>query len=416
MKGNADEREESMVFVSSPTYEDLVVKVRSVLNCIDPNVDVKLIGRNRVVESQDKSFELFATKVEPPLLQIDLNQLASSAIHDARVAVYVPRSSCQPPNKAEMNDRAMLIHEEKVNVRANNAHVDHVDAHVHDDDIALVDIYDEAEEIHYNPIGNLDVILHQQDMDRNLPYTRKERGAPLFRDLTLAGKVVVDGGMRLGLLEPTRCPEVGDPKPKDEDENAHLKKGIKFGCLQEFKIWLSDYSIRNHRPFAIDHSDQNMWYIIKCDKEGMASSGSIPRLPCADIEDTSNKWKEATLDKKKYKDLKTPPCWCGDVCKSPPPFCKYFTWVDQEVPKIVQKDQYEDCLRRQRLFEESLQHVEYEERVQKMMKERKKSEAGRKHKEKEARVDERARKLAMARQAYTEDLAHYNKGKGPMFP
>ncbi|KAI4991134.1 hypothetical protein ZWY2020_039505 [Hordeum vulgare] len=101
---------------------------------------------------------------------------------------------------------------------------------------------------------------------------------------------------------------------------------------------------------------------------------------------------------------------------SPPPFCKYFTWVDQEVPKIVQKDQYEDCLRRQRLFEESLQHVEYEERVQKMMKERKKSEAGRKHKEKEARVDERARKLAMARQAYTEDLAHYNKGKGPMFP
>ncbi|KAE8815170.1 hypothetical protein D1007_07493 [Hordeum vulgare] len=186
MKGNVDEWEELMVVDLSPTYEDLVVKVRSVLNWIDPNVDVKLIGRydvgvgvksrlksmpitselhwkvytNRVVESQDKSYELFATKVEPPLLQIDLNQLASSPIHDARVAVYVPRSSSQPQKEVEMNDRAMLIHEEKVNVRADNADVDHVDAHVHDDDIALVDIYDEAEEVHYNPIGNLDVILH----------------------------------------------------------------------------------------------------------------------------------------------------------------------------------------------------------------------------------------------------------------
>ncbi|KAE8785163.1 hypothetical protein D1007_41170 [Hordeum vulgare] len=85
--------------------------------------------------------------------------------------------------------------------------------------------------------------------------TGKERSAPLFCDLSLADKAVVDGGMRLGLLEPTRCPKIADPKPKDEDENAHLKKGIKFGCFQEFRIWMSDYAIRNHRPFFIDHSD-----------------------------------------------------------------------------------------------------------------------------------------------------------------
>ncbi|KAE8815171.1 hypothetical protein D1007_07494 [Hordeum vulgare] len=131
--------------------------------------------------------------------------------------------------------------------------------------------------------------------------TGKGRGAPLLCDLTLAGKALVDGGMRLGLLEPTRCPKVGDSKPKDEDENAHLKKGIKFGCLQEFKIWLSAYAIRNHRPFVIDHSDQNLRYIIKCGKEGMASSGSIPRPPCDDVEDMPTKWKEATLDKTKDK-------------------------------------------------------------------------------------------------------------------
>uniref|UniRef100_A0A8I6W5P4 Uncharacterized protein n=1 Tax=Hordeum vulgare subsp. vulgare TaxID=112509 RepID=A0A8I6W5P4_HORVV len=48
---------------------------------------------------------------------------------------------------------------------------------------------------------------------------------------------------------------------------------------------------------------------------GMASSGSILRPSCANREDMLNKWKEETLDKMKDKDLKTPPCWCGDVCK-----------------------------------------------------------------------------------------------------
>ncbi|KAE8806118.1 hypothetical protein D1007_17720 [Hordeum vulgare] len=185
-----------------------------------------------------------------------------------------------------MNDEAMVIHEEVVHVDGEAAHGD---------------VYQEAEEIHYNPIGNLDVILHQQDMDRNLPYSRmhgydlddegpteeldedgftaqeneifkkvtwKERGAPLFHDLSLADKAVVDGGMSLRFLEPTPCPMVSEPKPKDEDENAHLKKGIKFGFLQEFKIWLSDYAIRNHRPFFVDHSNQNPRHIIKCDKQG----------------------------------------------------------------------------------------------------------------------------------------------------
>lgn len=98
--------------------------------------------------------------------------------------------------------------------------------------------------------------------------TGKERGPSLFCDVSLADNVVVDGGMRLRLVEPTPCPKVGDPRPKDEDENAHLKKGIKFGCLQEFKIWLSDYAIRNHRPFVVGHSNQKVRYTIKCDKEG----------------------------------------------------------------------------------------------------------------------------------------------------
>ena len=117
MNGNDDEGEEHMVFEYSPTYEDVVVKVRSVLHWMDPNDEVKLIGRydvgvgvksrlksmpitselhwkvykGKVEQSQDNSLELFATKVDAPLLQIDLNRHASSLIHDARVEGVCPQ-------------------------------------------------------------------------------------------------------------------------------------------------------------------------------------------------------------------------------------------------------------------------------------------------------------------------------------
>ena len=186
MNGNDDEGEEHMVFEYSPTYEDVVVKVRSVLHWMDPSDEVKLIGRydvgvgvksrlksmpitselhwkvykGKVEQSQDNSLELFATKVDAPVLQIDLNWHASSPIHDGRAEVYAPNSYSQPPssqsNEAEMNDRAIVIEDPKILA------MDHVD----DDDA-----YAEEEEIHYNPIGNLDVIVHQ-DMDRSLPYNR----------------------------------------------------------------------------------------------------------------------------------------------------------------------------------------------------------------------------------------------------
>ena len=48
---------------------------------------------------------------------------------------------------------------------------------------------------------------------------------------------------------------------------------------------------------------------------GMASSGSVTRPPCANREDMPDKWTDAELDKVKDKDMRTPSCWCGDVCK-----------------------------------------------------------------------------------------------------
>src|SRR3990170_4979932 len=207
MDGNADEGEEAMVFDTSPSYDDIVVKVRSVLNWINPSDGVKLIGRydvgvgvksrlksmpitsqlhwnvykDKVEGSQDKSLELFATKVEVPRLLLDLNQNVSSPIHDG-VVVYDHNAGSQP-NAEDINARAIVLLGDHIDHVGDEAitHVDehaivHADedaiAHVDEDAIAQDDVYAEQEEIHYNPIGDLDVIVHQQDMDRNLPYSR----------------------------------------------------------------------------------------------------------------------------------------------------------------------------------------------------------------------------------------------------
>ena len=99
--------------------------------------------------------------------------------------------------------------------------------------------------------------------------------------------------------------------------------------------------------------------------------------------------------------------------QSPPPLCKYFMWIDLEVPEDVKKDQYADCLRRQRRSEESFRRGLEEERRQKERMERKKREEERARQAKLAREEERARKLAKAREAQEEDSARDKKGKWP---
>ncbi|KAE8779766.1 hypothetical protein D1007_47195 [Hordeum vulgare] len=92
LTNNADADEEAIVYDTIPCYEELVAKVRHILEWMDPNDGVKLIGRydfgvgaksrlksvpitsslhwdvykEKVSQSEDKSLELFATKVEAP--------------------------------------------------------------------------------------------------------------------------------------------------------------------------------------------------------------------------------------------------------------------------------------------------------------------------------------------------------------
>ncbi len=122
---------------------------------------------------------------------------------------------------------------------------------------------------------------------------------------------------------------------------------------------------------------------------GMASSGSMTRPPCANREDMLDKWTEAKLDKVKDKDMRTPSCWCGDVCKVKESTDRKKSWTDK--------------------FQRGLE----EERHQKERMERKQREEKRARQAKLAREEERARKLARARKAQEEDEARDRKGKWP---
>ncbi|KAE8811595.1 hypothetical protein D1007_11368 [Hordeum vulgare] len=190
-------------------------------------------------------------------------------------------------------------------------------------------------------------------------------------------------------------------------------------------IAIVEYTIFKLNEYFQSHSEKIANWI------GMASSGTLMRPPCTDQEDMPKKWMEDELDKTKEKDVSTPPCWCGDVCKVkvsidrkkewtegrrfflPPPLCNYFTWIDEEVPQHVQEDQYRDAMWRQRLFNESLACEEERECREKENKERKKRDEEKKRKEKQACQEERARKLSRARDAQVEDEALDKKGKWP---
>lgn len=117
-----------LCFYSSPSFDDIVVKLRSVLHWDDPIAEVKLIGRydiglevksrlrsmpitsqlhwdlykQNVDPSQDKSLEIFAIKADAPPLQIDLNRNVFSPIHVVSAEVYVPISLANHQSKRTM--------------------------------------------------------------------------------------------------------------------------------------------------------------------------------------------------------------------------------------------------------------------------------------------------------------------------
>ncbi|KAE8814726.1 Protease 2 [Hordeum vulgare] len=268
--------EEAIVFYTSPSYDDLVAKVRHVLEWMDINDGVKLIGSDR----EDKG--AFVEKI----IMIDATNAYSQppTSKESEVELYAPNACSKPP--ASQANEVDVIGSEKVIQKDGDRDVDG-------------DLDEVEEGFHGIDVGDLDAYIAQKEMDHQLPFsylygygsddegreeeldengftkeenqihfelTVLEKITHLFRDLSLAHKAIVDGGMRNTMIEPTPCPDPGEPSDEEEGENAYLKKGVQFPTLVVMKVWLGDYAIRNHKPFYVEHSDINLCYTVKCEK------------------------------------------------------------------------------------------------------------------------------------------------------
>ena len=148
------------------------------------------VYKEKVSQSEDKSLELFATKVESPRFTFDLNRHVSSPMDDMsertmvplvehRVVVdapnvYPPPCPRVPTIKAnEVELYAPNASSQPPTSQANEVEVIASDGVIQEDEDAYDDDEEQEEGFHGNDVGDLDVYIAQKDMDRDLPFRRQ---------------------------------------------------------------------------------------------------------------------------------------------------------------------------------------------------------------------------------------------------
>lgn len=331
-----DNKEEVMVFATSPTYVEVVARVREVLKWMDPREKIELVGRydvgsghktrmkkmpiecelnwgaykEMVAASQDKYLELFASKVQLDHLHIDLNQSPSphrvmtptrNVSHDDAVEL---NDISQPPLSQQMEfemDGADQADEQEDYVNG-----EHGFGYDMEDEEMEDDASERENEFHDTYIGDVEEQVAQDDMDRDMFYKRsyavdsEDEGAedldedgftereaqtflklvgrshriPFFCDLTLADKAIVDGGK-------TKDLEATPSTTQDDDANkSRIKEGLKFPNFVEMQMWLCEYAVKHHRPFKVKYSDEKKRYTVICDKP--RCPWVVRARPCSD--------------------------------------------------------------------------------------------------------------------------------------
>jgi len=338
-KGDIDYRDPNevvMVFDTSPSFGDVVEKVRSELNWRDKNDVVDLQGRYNVshghyvrwkmmpvdsesrweaykavvLDSQDKSFELFATKKVGARVHIDLNleacasQGSSPVQHEeARVdpgpEVYDTLLS-QPPLTQPLSP--VMNNDYRYNSDDDYADGDAREGGNGGGDASGGNVQSERQEAEGDPtehcfrnhdVGDVEANCLEEEMDHNIPYSRaftmdsddegpeeeidedgltakearaflkavgRDHRASLFSDLSLAGKAVVDGGTSKVLGPRTYS-------KKETELNKHgVGKATIFTSFAHLKAWLSDFSLKHHRPFRVKYSDEKKRYTVICEQ------------------------------------------------------------------------------------------------------------------------------------------------------
>ncbi|KAE8792016.1 hypothetical protein D1007_33439 [Hordeum vulgare] len=227
-----DKYEEVMTFLDSPTYEEVVAETRIRLKWVHPSDQVELLGRydvgsahkcrmktmpiksnlhwvaykEAVASSIDKSLEVFASTVVNAPLHVDLNQPivddlspynGVAPIVEHKVEVQVNEyPQYEFGGSAPIKDDG---HESDEEYERQHNIVGDVEAQVRHDDMDPDIVYQRAcvdESDDEGPVNELDEDgFTEKEAEWYTKITGRDHKVPLFCDVSLADKALVDGGM-----------------------------------------------------------------------------------------------------------------------------------------------------------------------------------------------------------------------------
>ncbi|KAE8777461.1 hypothetical protein D1007_49771 [Hordeum vulgare] len=282
-----DKYEEVLTFLDSPTYEEVVVETRIRLKWVDPSDQVELLGRydvgsahkcrmktmpiksnlhwvaykEAVASSIDKSLEVFASTVVNAPLHVDLNQpivddlspyngVAPIVEHKVEVQVNeYPRYEFG--GSAPIKDDG---HESDEEYERQHNIVGDVEAQVRHDDMDPDIVYQRAcvdESDDEGPVNELDEDgFTEKEAEWYTKIIGRDHKVPLFCDVSLADKALVDGGMSKTIearMFPSSTPNA--------ISTSYLKKRLMFEDILELKMWLCEYAVKHYMPFRVAYSD-----------------------------------------------------------------------------------------------------------------------------------------------------------------
>ena len=94
--------------------------------------------------------------------------------------------------------------------------------------------------------------LTEKEAEWYTKFTGRDHKVPLFCDVSLADKAIVDGGMSK-TIEARQFPS----STPDVISMSYVRKGLMFEHMLEFRMWLCEYAVKHYRPFIVVHSDCN---------------------------------------------------------------------------------------------------------------------------------------------------------------
>ncbi|KAE8809123.1 hypothetical protein D1007_14301 [Hordeum vulgare] len=333
-----DKYEQELIFLESPTYEEIVEETQIRLKWVDPSDQVELLGRNDVGSAHKCRMKTMCIKSN--LHWVTYKEVvASSVVNVPHIVEHKVEVEANEYPQYEFGGSAPIKddgHDSDEEYERHHNIVGAIEAQVRHDDMDPDIVYQRAcvdESDDEGPMNELDEDgFTEKEAEWYTKITGKDHKVPLFCDVSLADKAIVDGGMSKtseARMFPSCTP--------DAISTSYLKKGLMFEHMLEFKMWLCEYAVKHYMPFIVVHSDCNKRYTMKCEVEKCKwkVNGRLTK---------DGWWKIKMAEEKRMKDFRenTAKLWAKHAAKKEREHKRFIEKVVQEASLIRKRGEEEE--------------------------------------------------------------------------